>query len=86
MRLQRGMSLAERQEMREQIRQRAFADAERKAAESGLTLRCQRASEGRDDHAICKGESPPAGGGCLCTCHDNPGVTVEVIRQEARVP
>jgi hypothetical protein len=84
MTMHRGMSLAERQELREQIRQRAVARAERIAAEACLTIRCQRASEGRDDHRLCQGESSPAATGCLCTCHDNPGVTVETVSQEKR--
>lgn len=75
--MRRGMTLAERQELREQIRQRAMADAERWIAESGLTLRCREAGDDRRMHAMCLGESPPAGVGCLCTCHDNPGVTIE---------
>ena len=76
------MTLAERQEMREQIRQHAYAAAEKRAAEAGLTLRCQRASEGRDDHRLCRGESR-GNSGCLCTCHDNPGVTIETTGTEA---
>lgn len=79
MRLRRGLSLAERQVMREDIRRRALADAELHAFAAGITLRCQRAMTGRDNHTLCRGESPPAGTGCLCTCHDNPGVTIEEI-------
>lgn len=78
MSLERGMTLAERQELRERIRQRALEDAERRIAESGLTLRCRNAGDDKGSHAICQGESP-GGAGCLCTCHDNPGVTVEQI-------
>jgi hypothetical protein len=77
MRIRRGLSPAERQELREDIRRRALADAERHAAVAGLTPRCQRAMDGIGDHTLCQGESPPAGTGCLCTCHDNPGVTIE---------
>lgn len=75
--IRRGLSLAERQEMRELIRQRAMAEAERRIAESGLTIHCREAGDSKGAHAMCRGESPPVGTGCLCTCHDNPGVTIE---------
>jgi hypothetical protein len=76
--LRAGMSTAERRELREQYRQRAVAGAEERAARAGLTLRCQRAGDRAAEHRACQGESR-GGAGCLCTCHDNPGVTVEEI-------
>lgn len=80
---ERGMSFAERQSARQRIRERAFADAEHKARTAGLTMRCERAMalEGASpelisaEHRACRGESP-GGAGCLCECHDNPGVTI----------
>lgn len=82
----RGMSVAERRELRETCRERAFADAERKAATAGLTLRCERAldMEGaspalvRGEHQACRGEDR-GGVGCLCICHDNPGAAAEEV-------
>lgn len=65
-------SMAKRQAERQRYRDRALAAAER----IGVTLRCQRAMDGIDDHRLCRGESH-GGSGCLCTCHDNPGVAIE---------
>lgn len=67
------MSLPERQAQRQRYRDRALEQAE----QMGLTMRCQGAIAlgSEEEHRRCRGESP-GGAGCLCTCHDNPGVVV----------
>lgn len=63
---------AEREAVRERIRQHALANA----ARVGITFRCQMAGDDTGQHRACRGESP-GGAGCLCRCHDNPGVITE---------
>lgn len=68
-----GLSLSERRALRACYRERAIRAAER----IGVTLRCQGLAGDMDNrnHQFCRGEER-GGVGCLCRCHDNPGVAV----------
>jgi hypothetical protein len=75
-----GMSLAQRNVLRERYRHAAIAQA----ASRGLTERCRIATLGLSEpsaHQMCRGEMP-GNSGCLCLCHDNPGV--EIVSREDR--
>jgi hypothetical protein len=76
------MTLAERQAARRRYRDKAILQA----ALMGLTIRCRELQDDLDspDHRLCRGEDP-AGTGCLCRCHDNPGAEV-VSRRDERIP
>jgi hypothetical protein len=64
-----GLPAVRRQELRALILAKEHELADKRAREAGLTLRCQRASAGHDDHRLCRGEMP-GNTGCLCSCHD----------------
>lgn len=76
MKLRRGMTVLDRQKLREEIQQ-AFLDKARKAAsEVGRSLTCIRGMQAWGEtaahlHGQCAGELPPKGTGCLCECHDD---------------
>ncbi len=85
----RGMTIAERQKVREEVIKREVQQAYKRAAEAHLTDKCRRAmvltgerpDEARELHESCKGEEYGSSG-CLCTCHDAYGgsvVTGEVL-------
>jgi hypothetical protein len=77
-----GMSLAERQALRRQYRDRAIAQA----ARLGMTQRCLLLQDDLDspEHRRCRGEDR-GNGGCLCRCHDNPGAVI-ISREDKRAP
>ncbi len=62
-----GMTLAERQELRQHYLDKALAAARVEAARVYRSIRCQFAQQ-PSDHDSCRGES--SANGCLCPCHD----------------
>lgn len=73
----RGMTVLERQKLREQVLAQHLRVAQQRAAEYGLTVRCREAMKAAADrdsarakalHSSCHGED--TGTGCLCHCHD----------------
>ncbi len=74
-----GLSLPEREALRQRYLDKAIAQA----ARMGVTGRCRRVLGDLDspDHQLCRGEAP-GGVGCLCKCHDKPGAVTASI--EAR--
>lgn len=73
--LRRGMTVLERQKLREEILQ-AFLDRARKqAGEAGRSVTCIRGMQSHGKtaaylHGRCVGEVQP-NSGCLCECHDD---------------
>jgi hypothetical protein len=80
--LQPGMTIAARQQMRDQILENHLAQARYRASLEFHTDTCRRArtledfgstyekSVTQELHQKCRGEEAGRGGGCLCTCHD----------------
>lgn len=77
-RLRRGMTVLDRQKLREEVIRAELQRAYERAARYGLSMRCARAMlmTGGDpelvraEHGRCRGEEP-GGAGCLCQCHDD---------------
>lgn len=77
MRLRRGMTLRQRQQLRQDVLARQLRLAYDRAAAYGLCPVCTEAMEqdgepARALHGSCQGEKP-GGLGCLCACNDVAG-------------
>lgn len=75
-RLRRGLTVRQRQKLREEILERQLTLARKHAAEYGLSIPCRKGLLAYGElatglHGSCRGEEPPGGGGCLCHCHDD---------------
>lgn len=87
-RFKRGMTIKDRQEIRNQVLMRELVKARIRAGEYRVSDKCVIAMEimstapemAREYHAKCTGEKPGAPG-CLCLCHDTRtgGVTTRVV-------
>jgi hypothetical protein len=67
---------AEREAKRQSVRDAAIARAVAEAERMFMTARCHlavRSDWGPEFHAPCRGDVP-GNSGCLCRCHDDPGV------------
>ena len=83
MSLRRGMTLLQRQRLREQVLERQLKIAYERAARYGLSGACAKAmdavgEEARELHETCSAELP-GGLGCLCNHHDVARVEGHVV-------
>lgn len=77
MRMKQGLTVHQRQKLREEILQSYLAKAQEDAANARLSITCRRAMRETGNvaallHEACKGEEP-GNGGCLCHHHDDYG-------------